>query len=164
MNAPALRIAAPQAADDQNLPVALLILVFPVSAVVWLQFVLAVRTGNLLHPRDYKRPSPFSKTAYCAIVTTDTLIALREFLVGAKSNDLWGFFLAQICCHWPLYPATFGQANPVALGRRMAVHTAGIKNSHFLWNNFFVYRFYFTSFGLYQILQFFCQLTIGISL
>ena len=115
MNAPALRIAAPQAADDQNLPVALLILEFPVSAVVWLQFVLAVRTGNLLHPRDYKRPSPFSKTAYCAIVTTDTLIALREFLVGAKSNDLWGFFLAQICCHWQLYPAISGQANPVAL-------------------------------------------------
>ena len=41
----------------------------------------------------------------------------------AKSNDLWGFFFAQICCHWPLYPATFGQANPVAKGRRTAAQT-----------------------------------------
>jgi hypothetical protein len=50
-------------------------------------------------------------------------LALREFLVGAKSNDLWGFFFAQICCQWPLYPATSGQAIPVARGRRTAALT-----------------------------------------
>ena len=63
VDAPAPRVAAPQSPDNQDFLITVDISILSIAAVVSIQLGLTPRTGYLLHPRDYKRPSLFSETA-----------------------------------------------------------------------------------------------------